>query len=64
MYGKNEGLKNQTITSLIKDQNITQKYDEKEIIDNPYNFIQSNIVGVYNLLECFRKYILRFANVF
>ena len=26
-------------------------------IDNPYNFIQSNIVGVYNLLECFRKYV-------
>tara|TARA_Y100000591_G_C21824189_1_gene695542 strand:+ start:606 stop:1619 length:1014 start_codon:yes stop_codon:yes gene_type:complete len=25
-------------------------------IDNPENFIQSNIVGVYNLLECFREY--------
>ena len=25
-------------------------------IDNPNNFIQSNIVGVYNLLECFKKY--------
>jgi len=25
-------------------------------IDNPHNFIQSNIVGVYNLLECFKKY--------
>jgi dTDP-glucose 4,6-dehydratase len=25
-------------------------------IDNPHNFIQSNIVGVYNLLECFRKF--------
>src|SRR6056300_2067091 len=25
-------------------------------IDNPENFIQSNIVGVYNLLECFKDY--------
>ena len=25
-------------------------------IDNPESFIQSNIVGVYNLLECFREY--------
>ncbi len=25
-------------------------------IDNPENFIQSNIVAVYNLLECFRDY--------
>src|SRR6056300_1589993 len=25
-------------------------------IDNPSNFIQSNIVGVYNLLECFKKF--------
>ena len=26
-------------------------------IDNPHNFIQSNIVGVYNLLECFKEYV-------
>jgi dTDP-glucose 4,6-dehydratase len=25
-------------------------------IDDPHDFIQSNIVGVYNLLECFKKY--------
>ena len=25
-------------------------------IDNPENFIQSNILGVYNLLECFKSY--------
>ena len=25
-------------------------------IDNPDSFIQSNIVGVYNLLECFKKF--------
>ncbi len=28
-------------------------------IDNPENFIQSNIVGVYNLLECFKEYSKR-----
>ena len=25
-------------------------------IDNPYSFVQSNIVGVFNLLECFKEY--------
>ena len=25
-------------------------------IDDPESFIQSNIVGVYNLLECFKEY--------
>ena len=25
-------------------------------IDNPDNFIKSNIVGVYNLLECFKNF--------
>ena len=28
-------------------------------IDDPKAFIDSNIVGVYNLLECFRKYVLK-----
>ena len=26
-------------------------------IDAPENFIQSNIVGVFNLLECFKEYV-------
>ena len=30
LYGKNEGFKNLSIKSLVQDQNITQKYDEKE----------------------------------
>jgi len=29
-------------------------------IDNPYKFIQSNIIGVYNLLECFKKFSKKF----
>ena len=28
-------------------------------IDDPTNFISSNIVGVYNLLECFKKFSLK-----
>ncbi len=31
-------------------------------IDNPENFIQSNIVGVYNLLECFKKFSKRYKS--
>jgi dTDP-glucose 4,6-dehydratase len=29
-------------------------------IDDPQNFIQSNIVGVYNLLECFKNFSKKF----
>ena len=31
-------------------------------IDNPENFIQSNIVGVYNLLESFKQYSKKFKS--
>ena len=31
-------------------------------IDDPHNFIQSNIVGVYNLLECFKKFTNKFRS--
>ena len=31
-------------------------------IDSPKNFIQSNIVGVFNLLECFKKYSKKFKS--
>jgi len=31
-------------------------------IDNPHNFIQTNIVGVYNLLECFKKFSKKFKS--
>ena len=33
-YGKNEGLKNEIKNNLLKNKNITSKYDEKEIIEN------------------------------
>ena len=31
-------------------------------IDNPESFIQSNIVGVFNLLECFRNYSKKYKS--
>ena len=40
-YGKNEGLKNEAIDTLTKDKNKIINYDEKEILDNENNFIES-----------------------
>ena len=40
-YGKNEGLKNEALRILIKDENNIQNYEEKEILDNENNFIEN-----------------------
>ena len=40
-YGKNEGLKNEAISILIKDKSNIQNYEEKEILDNENNFIEN-----------------------
>ena len=40
-YGKNEGLKNESLDFLIKDKNKISNYDEKEILDNENNFIEN-----------------------
>jgi len=40
-YGKNEGLKNEVLDALIKNKNNISNYDEKEILDNENNFIES-----------------------
>jgi DNA polymerase III subunit delta len=40
-YGKNEGLKNEALNILIKDENNIQNYDEKEILENENNFIEN-----------------------
>ena len=40
-YGKNEGLKNETLNILIKDKNKISNYEEKEILDNENNFIEN-----------------------
>ena len=42
-YGKNEGLKSETITNLIKDNEDIFYYDEKEILENENGFIESNL---------------------
>ncbi len=44
-YGENEGHKSQIINSLI-DNDIEQTiFEEKEILDNPQNFLESTITG-------------------
>ena len=40
-YGKNEGLKNEAIDILIKDRSNILNYEEKEILDNENNFIET-----------------------
>ena len=40
-YGKNEGLKNEALRILIKDESNIQNYEEKEILDNENNFIEN-----------------------
>ena len=41
IYGENEGLKNNILEYLIKDKDNTFKYEEKEILDNNNEFIES-----------------------
>ncbi|MDA9186942.1 DNA polymerase III subunit delta [Candidatus Pelagibacter sp.] len=40
-YGKNEGLKNEAISILIKEENNIQNYEEKEILENENDFIEN-----------------------
>ena len=40
-YGKNEGLKNETLDILIKNKNNISNYDEKEVLDNENDFIEN-----------------------
>jgi DNA polymerase-3 subunit delta len=40
-YGKNEGLKNEALNILIKDINTISYYEEKEILDNENNIIET-----------------------
>ena len=42
-YGKNEGLRSAAIKSLIKNKNEILSYDEKEILLDPSNFIESTL---------------------
>ena len=40
LYGRNEGLKNQTKINLLLDRKIVSNYEENEIINNPDNFFE------------------------
>jgi DNA polymerase-3 subunit delta len=40
-YGKNDGLKNEALNILIKNENNIQNYEEKEILDNENSFIEN-----------------------
>ena len=40
-YGKNQGLKNDALNILTKDENNIQNYEEKEILDNENYFIEN-----------------------
>ena len=55
-------IKNRKINNILNKYkpdcifNLAAETHVDRSIDNPENFIQSNIVGVYNLLECFKTY--------
>ena len=40
-YGKNEGFKNEATNNLIKEKDEVTKYEEKEVLENINNFIES-----------------------
>jgi DNA polymerase-3 subunit delta len=40
-YGKNEGLKKEAINNIIENKNAITKYEEKEILENINDFIES-----------------------
>ena len=41
LYGKNEGFKNQAITQILKNKKNVTNYDEKEVLENSNNFLES-----------------------
>ena len=41
LYGKNEGFKNEATNNLIKNKDEVAKYDEKEVLENINDFIES-----------------------
>ena len=42
-YGKNEGLKNEAVETLLDKSKTILNYDEKEILENTNNFIEQVI---------------------
>ena len=44
-YGQNEGLKKEIIKKIFKNKGEILNYDEKEILTNPENFLESVLSG-------------------
>ena len=44
-YGQNEGLKKEIIKKIFKNKDEILNYDEKEILTNPENFLESVLSG-------------------
>jgi DNA polymerase-3 subunit delta len=44
-YGRNEGLKNESLNLLVNDKRNISKYEEKEILDHEDNFIENILSG-------------------
>jgi DNA polymerase-3 subunit delta len=40
-YGKNEGFKYEVIKNIINDKKNINRYDEKEVLENEYNFVEN-----------------------
>tara|TARA_Y100000741_G_scaffold169617_1_gene128473 strand:+ start:479 stop:937 length:459 start_codon:yes stop_codon:yes gene_type:complete len=40
-YGKNEGLKNEVTKKITNNKKNINSYDEKEVLENEYNFIEN-----------------------
>ena len=59
-YGKNEGLKNEAINSLIKDKSNISYYEEKEILERSDNFME-NILSK-SLFESEKTIIIKRAS--
>ena len=59
IYGENEGLKNSLCENLIKNKKNLFKYDEKEILDNKEEFIES--IYSKSLFEDDKTFIIKRA---
>ena len=57
LYGKNEGLKNETTNLLIRDNSEVDYYEESNILDNSNSFIDN--INSKSLLERKKPLLLK-----
>jgi DNA polymerase-3 subunit delta len=43
IYGKNEGLKNESLNLIVKDSKHISNFDEKEVLENSISFLESTL---------------------